>query len=240
MLCVLQFSLPAWALAQEKAADETYNVEEIIKETQKSISDPKCVGLIWWIPTEFWEQAAQKHGTPAEQAHQTFGALRQYTVIGVAVGRLGLGNINWYNEQIIRSSVALKDSEGAVYAPLTDLSPDAAGLVSIFKPVLSNILGPMGQNFQLLFFPSQTSKGKLIADPHHEGAFTVDFSYPQEKIESQHDWKLPLTSLSPPKYCPVGKERVQANWKYCPWHGNKLDSSPPATVPQPASKRNPQ
>ena len=225
-VCILLSCNPL-VFGQEKipSPNEIPGLEALMKETQRSVSNEGHVGLIWWIPTEFWEQAAEKHGSSIEQARKTFGTLRQYTVIGVAIGKLGIGNVNWYNEQIVRSSITLKDSDGTVYNPLTELSGDAKGLVSIFRVVFANMLGAMGQNFQILFFPAATAQGKRFADPRQEGSFTVAFSYPQEKVESLYEWRLPLTSLSPPKYCPVGKERVQADWKYCPWHGNKLDGA---------------
>jgi len=227
LLAIIFAFLAQSVSAQDKtpASDEGVNLDGIIKETQKSFTNKGHAGLVWWIPTEFWEAAATKHGSTPERARKTFEPLRNYVVVAVAVGTVGIGNVNWYNEQIIRSSVTLKDFEGTVYGPLTDLSGDANGLLSIFKPILSNLLGSTGQNIQLLFFPARSARGKLIADPKREGMFTIEFSYPEEKIASQYEWKLPLTSLSPLKYCPVGKEVVQASWKYCPWHGNKLETT---------------
>jgi hypothetical protein len=228
-LLVLAFAfLTPSLLAQDKTPTpvEAPSLDEILKETQKGVTNKGHVGFIWWIPTEFWEAAAIKHGSTPEHAEQTFKPLRRYLVVAVAIGTMGIGNVNWYNEQIIRAGVMVKDLEGTVYSPLTDLSGDAKGLVTIFKPMLSNLLGPMGQNVQLLFFPASSANGKPIADPRHEGGFTIGFIYPEARVESQYEWRLPLTSLSPPKYCPVGKERVKSDWKYCPWHGNKLEAPP--------------
>jgi hypothetical protein len=90
----------------------------------------------------------------------------------------------------------------------------------------------MGQNIQFLFFSGTNKMAKPIAYPLSSGSFSVVLSKIIEGKDDVFEWKLPLTTLSPPKFCPVGKERVQANWKYCPWHGVKLDepaaSSPPA------------
>jgi hypothetical protein len=121
---------------------------------------------------------------------------------------------------------------------VTELSPDAQGLLSILKPVLANILGPMGQNFQFFLFPAQTSAGVAIADPRRAGSFSVVISDLLGQKESVFGWRLPLTSLSPPRFCPVGQERVQADWKYCPWHGNPLDevAAPLAPIPEPKRK----
>jgi hypothetical protein len=163
--------------------------------------------------------------------------MNRYTLVAVGIGKLGIGNVNWYSEQVIRSGTSLTDSSGAIYTPLTELTGDASGFASILKPIFSNLLGPMGQNIQLLFFPAKSATGKLIADPLHEGSFSVRLFYPAEKVDSQYEWRLPLTSLSPPRFCSVGKERVQADWKFCPWHGNSLDvTAPTPQAAEPAKK----
>ena len=87
----------------------------------------------------------------------------------------------------------------------------------------------MGQNIQLLFFPATNKMAKPIADPLADGSFSIFISNVLGGKQATFEWKLPLTNLSLPKYCPLGKERVQANWKYCPWHGVSLD--PEASVP---------
>jgi hypothetical protein len=197
-----------------------------LKETQQGLDEPGYGGVIWWIPTEFWEISSERSGTPEEAAKQRFASLRKYTVIAVALGKFGIGNINWISEPEIRDATSLRDSDGNVYRPVQKLSGDAEGLVSVLKPIFGNLLGSMGQNTQILFFPATNKMAKPIADPHSPGSFSVVVSKLVEGKEKVFEWKLPLTTLSPPKYCPVGKERVQANWKYCPWHGVKLDDSP--------------
>lgn len=223
---VFVFLSSACAFAQAPTApapdsSET-NINGIIKDTQKQIDGQSLAGMVWWVPTEFWEQSAVKRGSSLQKARETFSSLRQYTVVIVLAGKVGLGNINWYSENEIRSSTSLRDSDGQIYKPITDISPDAAGLLSIIKPVMANVLGPAGQNLQVLFFASKTAKGAPIADPTAEGSFAVLIDgLGGEKLTS-YEWRLPLTSLTPPRYCPIGKERMEASWKYCPWHGVKL------------------
>ncbi len=208
-------------------------LDDIVKETQKQIGGKNIAGLVWWIPAEFWEQSAIQEGSTAEKARETFAPLREYTMVIVAVGKVGLGNITWSSESDVRSNTTLRDSDGQSYKPITDISPDAAGIASVVKPVLTNVLGPMGQSLQILFFPAKTTTGKLIIDTTQEGSFSLLIENLAGQKQSAFEWRLPLTSLTPPKYCPVGKERVEANWKYCPWHGNKLDvPSSPAVEPK--------
>ncbi len=237
-LCVisgLMLMAPAlqWAQTAATTPDDSSHskLDDIIKETQKSVGRKGITGLVWWIPPEFWEESATQNGTSLQKAQQTFAPMRQYTMVIAAVGKLGLGNINWYSENELRSNTTLTDFEGTSYKPLTEISPDAKGIASIVKPVLTNILGPMGQSLQIMFFPAKTAKGFLIADPVREGSFSISIADTTGEKPFNFEWKLPLTSLSPPKYCPVGNERVEANWKYCPWHGVKLPDSPARVMP---------
>ena len=192
-LCVLL--LPAVVCAQQPESSSSardFDFGSLLKETQQSAIEPGYAGLVWWIPTEYWEISMERSGVPEEKARQRYAPLRKYTVVAVAVGKVGIGNINWFSEPDIRDNVRLRDSDGNMYPPVQKLTGDAEGLVVVLKPVST-------------------------------GEFSVIVSKIIEGKDKSFSWKLPLTALSPPKYCPVGKERLQANWKYCPWHGVKVD-----------------
>ena len=226
------FAICSPLVAQEsskpQASGADVDLPAFVRETQQSPNQAGYVGIIWWIPTEFWEISAERAGMADDKAKQRYAPLRRYTVVAVAVGKIGIGNVDWISEPEIRDSTTLRDSEGNTYQPVQKLSGDAAGLVSVLKAVFGNMLGTMGQNIQLLFFPAANKMAKPIADPLASGSFSVVLSKLIEGKDNVFEWKLPITTLSPPKYCPVGKERVQANWKFCPWHGVKLDEAQPA------------
>jgi hypothetical protein len=227
--------LPVALLAQAPvpggAETNDSKLDEMIKETQKQVGGKKLAGIVWWVPAEFWEESALQNGSSPQKARETFGSLREYTMVIVLAGKIGIGNINWFSESDLRSGTSLRDADGQVYKPLSDISSDAVGVTSIIKPVMANILGPAGQNLRFLFFPSKTASGKLIADPTREGRFVISIENLPGTEPMTFEWLLPLTSLTPPKFCPVGKERVEANWKYCPWHGVKLPDNIPPVIP---------
>jgi len=223
-------------IAQDKtktSASGDFDMSGFLHETQQSPNEAGYAGVVWWIPTEFWEISLERNGMSQEKAAQTYAPLRKYTVVAVAMGKVVIGNINWISEAEIRVSTTLHDSSGNIYQPVQKLSGDAEGLVSVLKTVFGNMLGTMGQNIQLLFFPGTDKMARPIADPLAEGSFSVIVTKLIDGKDKTFEWKLPLTTLSPPKYCPVGKERVQANWKYCPWHGVKLDESSNSTASTP-------
>ena len=227
---------PACVLAQNTAGTDTNSseVEDILKETQKQVGGNHRIGIVWWIPAEFWEASAKRQGSSPERAREMFTSLREYTIVCVAVGKMGIGTINWSTPAEVRASTMLRDSAGINYKSVTELSPDAQGLLSIVTPILTNILGPMGQNIQFLLYPAKTSAGSPIADARRPGSFSIVISDLLRQKETAFAWRLPLTSLTPPRFCPIGHERVQADWKFCPWHGNQLDEV--AVPPAPAGE----
>lgn len=207
----------------------------LARETQQHVRDPGYFGLLWWVPVEYWEKVVEGSGMSVEKARERFAPLRKYTTIVVAVGTTGIANINWISEPELRANLKLRDAAGNDYEPLQEVSGDAKGLASIMKPMMANMGGAIGQNMQFYFFPASDKMANPIADALAPGSFSVVITNILGPKESIYEWKLPLTSLSPPRYCPVGKERMEASWKYCPWHGVKLDDT--VAVPAPAAKK---
>jgi len=227
---VLALALAPTAVAQSASHTDT-NVDyaALVKELGQSTREPGYAGFLMWMPAEFWQKAMERAGISAEKAQEKMAPLRKYTMIVAGVGKLGIGNINWISEPEVRSNLKLRDAAGNDYESIQEVSGDAKGLASVFKPMLANMLGTMGQNMEIYFFPGTDKMARPIADPLAPGSFSLVITNILGPKESVYDWKLQLTSLSPPRYCPVGKERMEANWKYCPWHGVKLDE--PVSVP---------
>jgi hypothetical protein len=167
----------------------------LVRETQQSPNEPGYVGLVWWIPTEYWVLSSERMGVPAEKAKERYAPLQRYTVAALAFGKIGIANVNWLTEPEIRDNTLLRDSEGITYPPLQKLTGDAEGLQSMLKPIFVNILGTMGQNIQLLFFPATNKTAKPIADPLAAGDFSIVVSKIIGGKDKAFEWKLPLTAV---------------------------------------------
>jgi len=227
-----QQQAPAASSTDKESADQI-DTTALAKETEQIDQRNGKMGIFFWVPTEFWEQSTVNAGGSRERAKQYFKPLRDYNVFLVGVGTIGLGSMDWTPDATLRKSIVLRDQAGDSFKPLETVSPEAQGFTDILKPTLKTILGPFGEGVQLLFFPIKDSTGKVFADPRHSSEFSLVVSDLMGAGSSTYTWRPPLTSMLPPKYCPLGKERVEANWKYCPWHGNKLDSE---AKPAPAAK----
>jgi hypothetical protein len=159
--------------------------------------------------------------------------LRNYTMVVAAVGEVsGLAGITWVERSELQSNLVVRDSRGREVAAVRTTPRDMQLLTEILQLFFRQELGEMGKNVHIFFFPAVDSDGAPLADPRKAGNLVAMI----RKIagrDQTFEWKLPLTSLSPPKFCPTGGERVEANLKYCPWHGTDLTAQP-AQPAQPA------
>jgi hypothetical protein len=193
----------------------------LMNETQWMSQSARDIKLIWWIPLQFWRvSGASTDPKPTEeQIQQLEMVLSPYLLFAAVQGQLGpFGGIEWIPEYRLRSSLVLIDQAGREYRPLTDntISLDAKNLIGFMKPMMSNMVGPMGDNLYFFFFPSLSDEKKQIVDPLMDGFFSTKFG------EETHKWRMPLGSLLPPKKCPIDGEKFSGAWKYCPWHGKEL------------------
>jgi len=199
---------------------------EVLRETQIAVDAHNHLALVWWVPFEFWAYSAKKRGNDPEKTRQNLKALKDYTVVGVFAANVSaLGSFDYVTPADLQKKLFIRDSDGQEYAALTDISGDAKNLADLIRPMLGNAMGRAGENFAMLFFPAKTKTGKLIADEGTKGSFTVVLKDVLGETETDFAWHTPLTSFSEPRYCPAGKERVHADWDYCPWHGVKLQST---------------
>lgn len=239
-------AVPAWTQAVPPAASSsakgsapaeaskaplvhTTETPDLVRETQQTIAEEGFTGLLWWIPFEFWERTGAAGGST-----EALKVLKDYTVLGVFVAKVSpLGTFTFASASDLHSKIVLRDDQGVEYNSLPEVAPDAKMLADLLRPVLANALGKAGESFELVFFPAKDKSGKIIADAKAKGQFDLVLKDLVGVPASVYQWRLPLTSLLPPRYCPAGKERVNANWDYCPWHGVSLSGAQPSPNAKP-------
>lgn len=200
---------------------------DLARETQQTTSANKTFAMIWWIPYQFWLHSAAAHGASQEKAAEAFKALKDYIAVAVVVANIGsLGSFTFLPADDVRRSIFLRDEAGNDYGPAQNIAGDAEMVANLVKPIVGATIGKMGENMQLIFFPANSKTGSLLADPTQKGQFAVIVKDLLGAPETQFQWRTPLTSYVAPRYCPVGKERVHADWNYCPWHGVPLNNTP--------------
>jgi hypothetical protein len=199
------------------------DMQAIAKETEQLDMRRHKMGIFWWVPPDFWDATLRQQGYTSEQAHKAFEPFRNYNLFMVAIGDMGVGNISWTKEAEVKKSILLRDQSGTTYKPLEDVPRDIGPIIDLMRPIFKNMMGNFGEGLQFVVFPAKDSSGNIFADPRKRSEFSLDVADLMGPATSTYTWRLPLSSLMPPKYCPVGKEKLEAHWKYCPWHGNKLE-----------------
>lgn len=202
------------------AQDVKVDINALIQETQKMSQSQEEMTLVWWIPEDFWRASFEQNpNMTAAQIEEFIQVIRPYTMVVAVDGQIGsFGGVTYESESTIRNSIRLVDSQRNNYRPLSPetIDADMTNFLSMMKPVLANIIGPLGQNMYFYLFPDKNKTGHEIANAMKEGTFSVKLS------QREFKWRLPLGSLLAPKTCPVDGEKLSGAWKYCPWHGVEL------------------
>lgn len=189
----------------------------IVREIQQWDKSSESMKFVWWIPTEYWELASVDNPAMTEAAIQEINSIvEDYTIVAAFDGKVTTYGFRPADTLII----SLIDDNGKEYQPIptAELPDPTVGLLSVLKPVLSNIIGQMGKNMEFFVFPAYKKGGRRITDPSSDNPFTISLN------EALFNWKLPLASFVPPKTCPVDNEQMNGTWKYCPHHGDKLNN----------------
>lgn len=204
------------------AAPPEVDIDDLIAECQRAVRGRSYVGFVWWVPVEFWlESAREESGIPPSVVEE-FEALRAYTTVVVVAGRIGrLGTVHFVSGEDLRANIVIRDRKGIEYRPLAEISEEARMLALVLRPVLAQATGRMGESMEVLFFPGANSEGDPISHPLRVGGFEVVLRHVVGD-EQVFEFRTPLSSLRPPRFCPAGGERVEANWKFCPWHATPL------------------
>jgi hypothetical protein len=193
------------------------DMQAIIKETQQVEIGQEKMALFWWVPPDFWTALWQAIGS-GQQAPKALATFRDYHLFVIAL-RNGFGSsISWSDEETIRTHVLLRDQYGKAYKPLNEVPKD-------LRPLLDQMKSKMSQpeaELRIIMFPARDAAGNLFADPRKSSELRLEVANLMGPPIKTYFWRFPLTSLSPVKYCPMGREKVEASWKFCPWHGIPL------------------
>jgi hypothetical protein len=202
--------------------------DDLLPETQFGIHQQGYAGLIWWIPTEFWQVSSESHGRPMPA---DFKSLDNYTTVGIFFAKVGsLGNFDFAKADDLRKNLVVRDQDGNEYPPLQQVSSEATALTAVLKPMLAGAMGRMGESMEIFYFPAVGKNGKRIASATEKTNFKLVLRDTLGMKEHVTQVETPLTALSPAKSCPVDHRKMSASWSYCPWHGVALETEKSAAA----------
>lgn len=203
--------------AAPSAAD--LQLDALTSETQKNSALRDDMTFVWWIPEDFWrlvlKDAEELH---ANQIEEVVSLLSVYTIVIVVEGRLVGTQAQYRPAAEVRSAFSLTLPDGRTQKPLADAEIGETGKVVIqtFKPMLAQLLGPLGKNMHVLFFPATDDNGRRLLNPREPGLLAASLR------GREFRWRLPLASLVPRKSCPTCKEELSGAFSFCPYDGARL------------------
>jgi hypothetical protein len=201
-------------------APDQVNIDAFFTETQKATADPGRVDTVWWIPTIFWLITNSQDPTVSQSDFEDLArVLDPFIIIGTVAGNIGpFGGVSFRSKAEVEEHLTCITSEGKQLkiVGMDEVNADVKNLLSVLKPVLTNVVGPMGENMHFFLFPSRDESGSFYADPTMNGFFSIELG------NDTYTWKLPLASLLTPKTCPKCGEELSGAWAYCPWDGATL------------------
>lgn len=218
LMAGLLFSLLALNLPTLQAEPFKPKMVDVIKETQLHSVEGKKHQLVWWMPSAFWAAAAPST-SDRKQIDEIVAIMDNYTILAVIDGTTsGMATINFTPEEKIRQTTQIYDENSHPYTPIppNELQMEVKLMFDIMKPVITNMMGQLGQNIQFLAFPAKTKDNLKIVNTGGSGRFHVRMG------EKDFFYKLPLASLSPDMICKVDGESFPSNFKFCPFHGSTL------------------
>jgi hypothetical protein len=181
------------------------------------------ITMALWMPDEFWRATFQNSGRMTDRAITDYIAVvHPYTLVAVVDAQQGITAFRYTDPETLLNEVTLEDSHGAAYNALApdSVSEEIRNLIQIMRPLLSSMLGALGQHMEFLVFPSADKAGRPIADPKSDGSLTVHLT----NIALRY--RLPLGSVLPPSMDPKTGESFPGSYHFNPYTGSKLVQRP--------------
>ena len=218
--------LESRVLAQETKKLEDVEIDRLIDETQASDSN-QGIALVWWIPQEFWGVALHQDPSLSDaNRDEILNTLSPYFMLAVIQGELSsFGGARFYDEARVKQNLTVyfEDERGRTqtFTALEQIPSDIELLQRTIRPMLSQMMGNMGQNFHFFTYENVDSDGKQQISSYENGIIQIQLAGIGKVSDSQFQIELPLDSLFVPRLCPNGKE-AHVSWKFCPWDGTRL------------------
>jgi len=220
-LLILIFFTAVFANAQKSLKDYTEITNLMLSETQYTFDKPNGgIILIWYIPTVYWEYSFKAgNDLNDKQIEEYVEILNRHTVyIVVDADITAMGNAVVKPEKEIFDNSMIVNEKGHKFHPLIEdeLDPDFKMFKTIIQPMLSNMLGQLGEGMVILAFEAENNDKKPLIDPLRTEKISLKYK------EYDYTIDMPLASLLEKKVCPFDKEKLNGKWNFCQIHGEKL------------------
>ncbi|CAN7420598.1 hypothetical protein LJR143_002464 [Pseudoxanthomonas sp. LjRoot143] len=216
--------LPAAAWAQRVPLPlKDIRLDQMAQDTQRTKIDDDTIELVWLIPSLYWQVSATQQQELSEGDRKRFlGQLDDYLLIAAVRGKVGLMGIDEFaGSDALLEDLRIVDAAGTSYSPLSParIPSQLKNLLAVLRPVMANMLGPMGDNMHFAVFNARDAKGKQLFDPLVDGRLQV------RTANNSYPFRTPLGSVLPPQHDPKTGESFPGDYHYNPYTGGALQDS---------------
>ena len=215
-------SLLGWNGLNARAED--IDLAKFAQETQKIVHEKSGLLMIWWVPTEYWQESLKKTDMSQTQKEAFVKALDDYIIFFVVDSKISpLGAMTPKSKEEIVTNFFLYAGQHKNAKAMSDddISPEAKNILAMMRPAFGQMLGQFGQGTQFLCYKGKDAQGNKLLDPKKEGKILVKYG------SKSFQWRLPLGGLLPPKYDPKTDEKFPGNYSFNPFTGTALVDTPP-------------
>lgn len=197
------------------------NSSDFINECVRNNGEIPNKQMVLWLPVDFWKIIGVDMKLPDDYVSNVVYEMSKYMVFCVVDYGMSNGQMVFRTADEIRPSLKLIDSAKAISLPLADkdISEKASEIVARLQPALARVLGQFGSGMQIFLFDGRGHNGQPEFDVRTSNRFSLSWD------NASMTWRLPFSSVLPPKVCPVDDEPMKGNWDFCPFHGVKLIKS---------------
>ena len=218
--------LPAAAWAQRTPLPlKDIRLDQMAQDTQRTHIGDDTIELVWVIPSLYWQVSATQQQDLAESDRTRFlGQLDDYLLIATVRGKVGLLGIDQFaGSDTLLEDLRIVDAGGTSHAPLAParVPTQLKNLLAVLRPVMANMIGPMGDNMHFAVFNARDAKGKPLFDPLADGRLQV------RTASNAYAFRTPLGSVLPPQHDPKTGESFPGDYHYNPYTGGALQDSAP-------------
>lgn len=200
---------------------EDISSDALLDETQLVSEDPDKLEMIWWIPREYWIAVnAEDPTTSSDEMDDLLDLLEGFEIFAVVLGDINdFGGVNFTDSEatVDLFSVTYKETDLA-FLDENDVPSNLRMVLDIMKPIMRNLLGPMGENINFVVAENPKDTSVIPIDLFGTDTLHLSLGDFHQKIE------LPLNAVIVEKKCPVNQTLYSGRWNYCPVHGKPLEN----------------
>lgn len=198
---------------------------EIAQEGARTHQLGQRVVQLWWLPVEYWEQAARELGWGDAEVVALRERLELYTVICVLDAQID-GYEFRFAEHLEIAERLEASLGGERLLALRRWDPLLTSRLPDLSYTLKVSLGPLGPGLRLLLFPNVDAAGRPALDGSRPGLLRVRYALGEGKEPLELFWRAPFTAIAGGRRDPTTGEPLEASWRFNPWTGEPV--GPPA------------